>query len=100
MLCNIVINNLDDGAECLLSRSAYSAEVGGVVDTVGGSAAIQRCVDRLEKWADRSIVRFTKRKCRILHLGRNNPLYQCRLCTDWWGSSLVGKDSGSLGTPN
>lgn len=26
----------------------------------------------MEKWSDRSLMRFKKQKCRILHWGRNN----------------------------
>lgn len=37
-----------------------------------GKAAVQRDLDRYEEWADSNIMEF--KKCKILHLGGNNPM--------------------------
>jgi len=39
-----------------------------------GHAAIQRDLNRLEKWADRNLMQLKKDKSKVLHLGRNNPM--------------------------
>jgi len=51
----------------------------GVADTPEGHATIQRDPGRLEKWADRNLMRFSQENCKVLPLGRNNPRHQYML---------------------
>jgi len=41
-------------------------------------------------------MRFNKGRCRVLHLGRNNPMHQYRLRADLLESSSVERDVGLL----
>lgn len=77
-LFNIFINELDDGTECTLSRFA----LGGVADTPEGCAPTERDLDRLEKWADSNPRQFNKGKCKVLHLGADNPQHRYSLGAD------------------
>lgn len=43
-------------------------------------------LDRLEKWTDRNV--FNEGKCKVLILGRNNPMHQFTLRTNWQRGSL------------
>ncbi|CAM4500695.1 unnamed protein product, partial [Caretta caretta] len=94
VLFSIFINDLEDGVDCTLSKFADDTQLEGEVDTLEGRDRIQRAQDKLEDWAKRNVVRFNKNKCRVLHLGRKNPMHCYRLGTEWLDSSSAEKDVG------
>jgi len=96
VLLNVFIDSLDEGTESTLSTFGDGTKLGRVADTPEGCAAVQQDLDRLERWAERNLMRFNKGKCSVLQLGRSNPMHQYRPRADLLESSSVERDLGVL----
>ncbi|KAK4819056.1 hypothetical protein QYF61_025289 [Mycteria americana] len=85
---------MEDGTERTFSKSADDTK-SGVADILDSHAAIQKDLDRLEKSADRNLLKFNNRKRKVLHIGRNNLMHQYRLGANWLESSLAERGAGT-----
>lgn len=87
------IDVLDNGEEHTFGKFVDDTKLWGLADLPEGHAAIQRDLNRAEKWAD-SNLKFSKRRWKVL--GRNKHRHQDMLGNDQLENNLVEKDLGVL----
>lgn len=71
VLFNIFINHQSDRIECILSRFADGAKERGAANTPDHCIVIQRGLNRLQKWAERILMKFNRKNCKFLHGVKN-----------------------------
>ena len=75
LLFVVFINDIDGCADqvALLRKFADDTKVGNRVVTPEERMKLQECLDKLTNWADLWCMSFNTDKCKVLHVGRNNP---------------------------
>jgi len=95
-LFNIFAGGIDSGIECTLSKFADNTKLCGATDMLGGMDAIQRALDRLERWACENLMKFNKAKCKVLNMGQGNPKHRYRVVREWIGRNPEENNLGVL----
>jgi len=82
------IKDTDRRIECTFSKSGNDTKLSGAVNMPEGWDAIQRHLDKLEKWVCVNLMKFKKAKCRVLHKGQGSPRYQYRMAENGLRAAL------------
>lgn len=84
----------------ILSEFIDDKKLGGVADATGGCSPIQRDHNTLDKLTNRNLMKLNMEKYKVLHLGRNNPMYQYMPGDKQMQNSFAEKDLVSWWTPS
>ena len=69
------INDLPDAVKCLLKLFADDSKAYMPILMASQHQILQESINNLVTWSDKWLIKFNSDKCKILHLGPNNPKY-------------------------
>ena len=69
------INDMPDLVNCSMKIFADDTKAYMAIPTEKERDNLQDCIDKLNSWTDNWLLRFNTDKCKVLHIGRNNPRY-------------------------
>ncbi|KAF4795927.1 hypothetical protein TURU_088879 [Turdus rufiventris] len=87
---------MDSVIKGTLSEFTDNITLCGVVEKVKGRDAIQRNLDRFERWTNKNLMKFNKMMCKVLYLHHGNPRHTHRLDRQCKVIDELGYDHYSL----
>ena len=72
ILFSLFINDLPDGIRSLISLFADDTKIHQPLVSDDSSSQLQDDLELLEDWTSRMQMQFNPKKCKVMHLGRNN----------------------------
>ena len=72
ILLSLFINDLPDGIRSLISLFADDIKIHQPLVSDDSSNQLQDDLELLEDWTSRMQMQFNPKKCKVMHLGRNN----------------------------
>jgi ribonucleases P/MRP protein subunit RPP40 len=74
----VFINDIDDLTRLItiMNKFADDTKLGNIVTSQSDIDDLQKCIDDLVSWAEAWGMQFNVKKCKVMHIGRNNPKAQ------------------------
>lgn len=95
----IFIDDLPSEVESTVALFADDTKMYRVVQSEDDHQALQRDINKLEKWSRMWQLPFNTDKCKIMHYGRNNPQFEYRLGRTKIKAVTEEKDLGVIFDP-
>ena len=102
LLFLIYINDIDEAAELidLLSKFADDTKLCKTVKDNSDRQELQQTLDCLVQWSEKHGMAFNASKCKVLHVGKNNPRFEYKINGIIVKETDSEKDVGVIYTPN
>ena len=88
------INDMPDVLDCLIKIFADDTKVYSSVHSPDQCEKLQESIDKLVDWTNQWQISFNTDKCKVLHLGRDNPCHRYKMDGNDLESTEVEKDLG------
>ena len=70
------INDLPELIKCLIKIFADDTKAYQAIKSLSDNELLQWSINKLVEWTDKWLLKFNSNKCKILHLGKNNPKHK------------------------
>ena len=87
-------NDLELGIDCRVFKFADDSKIVIRVRNTNDNIKGQKSLDKVVGWSDRWDMEFNESKCKVLHIGSNNPKFNYSMNGVWLEGSEVEKDLG------
>uniref|UniRef100_A0A8C3IBY2 Reverse transcriptase domain-containing protein n=1 Tax=Chrysemys picta bellii TaxID=8478 RepID=A0A8C3IBY2_CHRPI len=75
ILFNLFINDLEKGVNSEMAKFADDTKLLKIVKTKADCEELQKDLIKLSDWATKWQMKFNMDKCKVMHIGKNNPNY-------------------------
>ena len=96
LLFLIFINDIDQAASIveIIKKFSDDIKIGNSMVNMEDKQKMQEALDNLCLWADTWGMAFKTKKCKVMHMGRNNPNHQFVMCGHVLDSTEEERDIG------
>jgi len=94
----VYINDLDNSAELvtIMRKFANDTKVGQTIISDQDRVKLQKCLDDFVEWSHKWGMEFNVPKCKIMHIGKNNPMYAYTMSGDILQTTDEERDLGVI----
>ncbi|CAM5148917.1 unnamed protein product [Eretmochelys imbricata] len=96
ILFNLFINDLEKGVNSEVAKFADDTKLLKIVKTKADCEEVQKDLTKLSDWATKWQMKFNVDKCKVMHIGKNNPNYTYNMMGPNLATTNQEKDLGVI----
>uniref|UniRef100_A0A8C3FA90 Reverse transcriptase domain-containing protein n=1 Tax=Chrysemys picta bellii TaxID=8478 RepID=A0A8C3FA90_CHRPI len=96
ILCNLFINDLEKGVNSEVAKFADDTKLLKIVKTKADCDELQKDLTKLSDWTTKWQMKCNVDKCKVMHIGKNNPNYTYNMMGANLATTSQEKDLGVI----